>query len=275
MKHFKLSMLFVALTYFSSWMIWAVAYFLYKLTGNYSLLGGLVFLGSCMPSLIALILTGVFYHSNGLKKFLKRLSIFHQNGIYCLWGMEIVTFYVIFLLLFLNRLGFPRLSHINVFYILQNFILILLIGGPIGEELGWRGLLLEEIHTHFNQGISSIIVGIIWALWHAPLFFMPGSSQYHCPVILFILHSVLLSMIITKVLDKTNHCIMFAIILHATSNTLMTSFITSFTSFSNYYDFLRTNELIVAVVFTMIILLVTLTESFFSRTDGKWFHKES
>lgn len=269
MKQYKLPILFSLLTYLSSWTIWGTSYLLYKFNANYSLFGFLVFLGSCMPSLIALILTMVFYKSQGLTKFLKRLNIFHQNGTYCLLGVIMVTFYITMSLLFLNLLGFPRLSHIRPLYILQNFILILTIGGPIEEELGWRGLLLEEVHTHFNQCFSSIIVGIIWALWHIPLFFIPGSSQYGCPLLLFILHSILLSIIITKVFDKTNHCITFAIILHATSNTLTTSFITSSSSFSKYYTFLQVHKHILAITFILIILGFTLMEIIHPSSSAK------
>src|SRR5690606_18363554 len=45
-----------------------------------------------------------------------------------------------------------------------------IVFGPLAEEFGWRGFALPLL-DHKNRAIaSSIIIGFIWALWHAPLF---------------------------------------------------------------------------------------------------------
>ena len=54
----------------------------------------------------------------------------------------------------------------------------LLIIGPLSEEIGWRGYALERLQTRWNALTSSLIVGLVWALWHLPLFMMVGTSQY-------------------------------------------------------------------------------------------------
>ena len=61
------------------------------------------------------------------------------------------------------------------------FILMIfggLVGGvtinliaAFGEELGWRGLLLTETRS-LGYVKSSLLIGIIWGLWHAPLIYM-------------------------------------------------------------------------------------------------------
>jgi len=38
----------------------------------------------------------------------------------------------------------------------------------IGEELGWRGYLQPRMREHFSLPTASVIVGVIWALWHMP-----------------------------------------------------------------------------------------------------------
>ena len=45
-----------------------------------------------------------------------------------------------------------------------------LFAGPLGEELGWRGFLLPEFQKRFPNLKSAIIIGIVWFIWHIPLF---------------------------------------------------------------------------------------------------------
>jgi hypothetical protein len=57
-------------------------------------------------------------------------------------------------------------------------LLPLLILGPLSEELGWRGYALERLQARWNALVSSLILGVIWSLWHLPLFYIVGTSQY-------------------------------------------------------------------------------------------------
>ena len=49
-----------------------------------------------------------------------------------------------------------------------------LIRGPLGEEVGWRGYLQNELNKRFPLLKASLIVGVIWSLWHLPLWFISG-----------------------------------------------------------------------------------------------------
>jgi len=44
----------------------------------------------------------------------------------------------------------------------------------IGEEIGWRGLMLDELRRRFSLPTVSIIIGVVWSLWHAPLIILFG-----------------------------------------------------------------------------------------------------
>jgi len=57
------------------------------------------------------------------------------------------------------------------------FALVTLFYGPLPEELGWRGYVLDRLQGKWNALVSSLILGVIWSLWHAPMFFMRGSLQ--------------------------------------------------------------------------------------------------
>ena len=48
--------------------------------------------------------------------------------------------------------------------------LIMLIGGGM-EEAGWRYITFPELDKKFGFAVSAAITGVIWAIWHLPLFF--------------------------------------------------------------------------------------------------------
>ncbi len=53
-------------------------------------------------------------------------------------------------------------------------IFLNLIMGPLGEELGWRGYLLPRWIPVLGSVGAAIAVGLVWALWHLPLWFLPS-----------------------------------------------------------------------------------------------------
>lgn len=57
------------------------------------------------------------------------------------------------------------------------FAIFILIFGPLPEELGWRGYTLDGLQARWNALTSSLFLGVMWALWHFPLFFMKGTFQ--------------------------------------------------------------------------------------------------
>ena len=57
------------------------------------------------------------------------------------------------------------------------FSMILLALVPILEELGWRGYGVDSLRQKFNLFTASLVFGALWAIWHLPIFFIPGSYQ--------------------------------------------------------------------------------------------------
>jgi membrane protease YdiL (CAAX protease family) len=44
-----------------------------------------------------------------------------------------------------------------------------LLGGPLGEEAGWRGFALPRLQRRFHPAVSALALGVLWANWHLPL----------------------------------------------------------------------------------------------------------
>ncbi len=55
------------------------------------------------------------------------------------------------------------------------FAIVTMIYGPLPEELGWRGYALDRLQRKWNALVSSLVLGVIWAVWHLPVFFIRGS----------------------------------------------------------------------------------------------------
>jgi len=70
--------------------------------------------------------------------------------------------------------GLEKMEPVYMFFLL---LPVMIIGGGM-EEAGWRYILQPEWEKRYGYVLSSVMVAVIWALWHLPLFFIPGASQY-------------------------------------------------------------------------------------------------
>jgi membrane protease YdiL (CAAX protease family) len=91
------------------------------------------------------------------------------------------------------------------------------LGGPIGEEPGWRGFALPRLQTRFGPVTGSILLGLLWAGWHLPLFFIHG--WVNVSVWAFALIEISLSVLMTWGTNLSRFSIIVPILMHAAFNT--------------------------------------------------------
>ena len=101
----------------------------------------------------------------------------------------------------------------------STFLIVLLIGGPTGEEFGWRGFLLQRVQPLCGLLGAAILIGVVSALWHLPLFWISGTAQSHLPFALFVVRTVALSVISTWLYNGTKRSLLFVLLFHASLNT--------------------------------------------------------
>jgi membrane protease YdiL (CAAX protease family) len=88
-----------------------------------------------------------------------------------------------------------------------------------GEEAGWRGFALPRLLPRFGPLGASIVIGTIWAVWHLPLFRMPGMPQFGSPFPPFIAYTIALSVILTFLASRTQGSVVIATAFHGAVNT--------------------------------------------------------
>ena len=99
-----------------------------------------------------------------------------------------------------------------------NLVLILLLGGPLGEELGWRGYALPALQTRHGWRVASLILGAVWGLWHLPLFFVADTLQSQIPLLPFFLSTVALSVVFAWLFNRSRASVLPALVLHTAVN---------------------------------------------------------
>ena len=68
----------------------------------------------------------------------------------------------------------PRPLHWRILLSISVYNYSTLLGGPLFEEPGWRGFALPRLEARFHPVVASVLLSIVWAAWHLPLFFYPG-----------------------------------------------------------------------------------------------------
>jgi uncharacterized protein len=178
---------------------WAIALFL---------------VGGFVPSLLTIFLTWKKEGVSGLRLLGRRIIQFKLG-----WRWYVFIFLIVIAgtagQLTINKLLGNTFNGYLFLAQLGSFLPLLFIG-PLSEEIGWRGYALERLQMQWNALISSLMVGLVWGLWHLPLFFMVGASQHELgiPFIGFLVGMMANSIFYTWLYNNTKQSLWSAILLH-------------------------------------------------------------
>ena len=121
----------------------------------------------------------------------------------------------------------PAVSFSLAGVVLAEFVRVLFLGGPVEEELRWRGFALPRLQQHRNALDASILLGLVWGLWHLPLYFVLGTGQSEMltagasPAFAiggFLGWTIGLSVLFTWLFNQTGGSLIVVILFHAAVN---------------------------------------------------------
>lgn len=203
---------FLLITFAWSWLLWLPEI----------LWGVRLYLAPFGPTVAGFILTFKHEGYGGVKKLLKRgVSLdFKKIWLIPIFFLMPSIVGVSLLIAVLAGEPLPQLTALSQpWSIVAAFFYIMFLGGPIAEEFGWRGYALDRLQGRFNAVVSSVFVGVIWGIWHLPLFFMKGQDIYrNVPILGFVLGTVFLSILFTWIYNNTNGSILAALLFHTMGN---------------------------------------------------------
>ena len=178
------------------------------------------------PALSGFIMTGVTEGRMGIRRLLRRIVLWRVGlrwYLFALIGIPVVMTLGTVIL----PGGIASLLGLGPGYVLSylgTYVLVVILGGPLFEEPGWRGFALPRMQPLHGPLVGTLILGLLWALWHLPEFLVPawaessGGSSF-LAIVKFILIAIAFAIVTTWVFNNTRGSVFIAILVHASIDT--------------------------------------------------------
>jgi membrane protease YdiL (CAAX protease family) len=107
------------------------------------------------------------------------------------------------------------------------FVLSGIAGGPLFEEVGWRGFALPRMQAELGPLYGTLLLGGLWALWHLPQYLVlpewvaENGGSDPASVGAFLLLVFGLAPIMTWLYNHTRGSVLIAILAHGSVNTAL------------------------------------------------------
>ena len=175
---------FVITTFMFSWLIWLpavlVSYGLFSIPEDRikMITMPLAGIGVFGPMTGALLAIRRELGKGAIKEYLKSFLDFRLG-----WKVYVLPFLILGLSTFgawviPEWFGEERLPMLtpSIWVFPPYLVLMILIGGG-QEEIGWRGYAMSRLEDSLGLWLGNLLLGIIWAVWHIPLWFIAGMNQ--------------------------------------------------------------------------------------------------
>ena len=219
-------------------------------------------LGALSASLAGIVVAAVEGRKGGVRELLGRFLIWRVGIQWWAFALLFTVIPSVASLYLFSLFGGPTVdwSGLGPLYSVVPMILMLTILAGMGEEFGWRGFAMPRLQARYNALVSSIIIGVLWGLWHIPLFLVEGTTQYNwrmdaglIPAVLgYTVFIIAWSIQYTWVFNNTKGSVLLAAVLHGAGNAWIGGYIDVYRGYwGGVVSFM-----VVSVVVSIIIVLV-------------------
>lgn len=217
-----------------------ILHFIFQSVGNYS-----VSFTQLSPTL-AVVFISLILKDRSIIKDIKNHFLIDENFIrYVIPTIAIPSICIVvssFIMTYYKIDYVPWKGNLS-FYIL-NFLAIVV--GCAAEEVGWRGFLLSNLQKRYSPFITSIIVGIMWGVWH--LNFTGGILGF----LLYTVTIIEMSILMSWIYNKSNGNLLLMTVWHLVFNLTSRIFL---------WDRFNINLFMVeSIVFGIVCLIVLIIE---------------
>ncbi|MCC5908138.1 MAG: CPBP family intramembrane metalloprotease [Balneolaceae bacterium] len=175
----------------------------------------LLIIGSWVPNIAAFIVIGfVIKRKGGVKNLLLGWTKWKMHPGWYFLAFSPVLFG--FIVIGLYSVIYSYSPSTGLFAEPAEFLgllVLITITGAMGEELGWRGFALPRLQLKMSALKASVILGILWSLWHLPLWFA-GLGFETIPFWAYMLIGISFSILITAACNSTNGSLVAASLFH-------------------------------------------------------------
>jgi membrane protease YdiL (CAAX protease family) len=207
---------FFSITFVIAWGILGLYIFssetMVRLFGNLTGQHPLFYVAVYAPAIAALSVISYRKGLGGIQRFLSRLLLW-RTSIY--WYVMLIL--VVPLVFYISALFKPgALDTLFPFSSVTAYLtalFLMAIKGPI-EEIGWRGLALPMLQRRMAPIWASLVLGVIWAVWHLPAFMLSSTPQSAWALTPFLVGTLALSVIVTPLFNHSRGSILLPAIFH-------------------------------------------------------------
>ena len=212
-------LLYLAIAFGMAWTLWLAAWLITK--GRLSLpLFPVLVIGSFGPFAGALVTTWSKGGRTQARRFFARVLDPHMG-----WPVFLVSFFLLPVLAAIAELLHAAYTHsaprfpMTLSDVPGSYLFLTVLGGTLAEEYGWS-LLSDQLDELFPLVRSTFLLGLIWALWHLPLFFIvtPGMIQGYTPFYIFLVVTVSMRFLFAWAYHRGNRSILSNMLFHSASN---------------------------------------------------------
>ncbi|MFW9792792.1 MAG: CPBP family intramembrane glutamic endopeptidase [Candidatus Thorarchaeota archaeon] len=189
---------------------------------------GLHYLLPYGPMLSALILTWARGGGDSLRELLGRMSkwkirpVWIVTALFSVWVFYIVSAFIMMAIgqPWPDLSVFGQVMYLPYLTFLGSWALWIFTYG-IGEETGWRGYLLPYLQARYSALVSALIVGFLWAAWHAPMFLYNENLIALGPIgtLSWVIGLMFGSVLLTWLYNNSEGSVLMTAIWHGTFNT--------------------------------------------------------